>query len=221
MTTEPTDVTSKLLAAAIEVFGETGFVSARVDEIARRAGVNKALLYYYFGSKDALYAAVISGVADQALAVLDRNLTPKLSPEDRVRAFANSIAEVARKNPSFPPLMLREIASGGAGLPDPVLARIAGVFGHMASILDDGARKKRFRRVDPVVTHMLFAGGLFVLLAASPIRKRLRNLFVPDSPASREPPPEELPGLVADLILNGVSRSTTHKRSRKKQGRVS
>lgn len=48
----------RILAAAEEVFAEKGFDGARVDEIARRAGVNKALLYYYFESKEQILRAL-------------------------------------------------------------------------------------------------------------------------------------------------------------------
>ncbi|MGK2855839.1 MAG: TetR family transcriptional regulator, partial [Thermoanaerobaculia bacterium] len=47
-----------ILEAAADVFSESGFEGARVDEIARRAGVNKAMLYYRVGNKDELYEAV-------------------------------------------------------------------------------------------------------------------------------------------------------------------
>jgi TetR/AcrR family transcriptional regulator len=48
-----------ILAAAEKVFAESGLAGARTDAIAARAGVNKALLYYYFKSKDRLYQAVL------------------------------------------------------------------------------------------------------------------------------------------------------------------
>ena len=52
----------KLLAAARREFANSGLAGARVDEIATRAGVNKQLVYHYFGDKDALYLAVLEWV---------------------------------------------------------------------------------------------------------------------------------------------------------------
>ncbi len=60
-----------LNAAALE-FAERGFAGARVDRIARRARVNKAMLYYYFGSKQALYRALLR----RMFALVAARLTP-------------------------------------------------------------------------------------------------------------------------------------------------
>lgn len=53
------DTRENLLASATEVFVKKGFSGARVDEIARRAKANKAMIYYHFGSKEGLYKAVL------------------------------------------------------------------------------------------------------------------------------------------------------------------
>ncbi|MET1075957.1 MAG: helix-turn-helix domain-containing protein, partial [Umezawaea sp.] len=56
-----------LLAAATSLFAERGFEHATVRDIAARAGVNQALLFRYFGSKDALYASVMAGQGRELL----------------------------------------------------------------------------------------------------------------------------------------------------------
>src|SRR5947199_3954496 len=73
---EPEKTRAAILKAALEEFAHEGVTGARTDEIARSAGVNKALLYYYFKDKDGLYAAaleqVISGLFTRVEAVLNR-----------------------------------------------------------------------------------------------------------------------------------------------------
>ena len=59
---EPEKTRAAILNAALEEFAHEGVTGARTDEIARSAGVNKALLYYYFKDKDGLYAAVLEQV---------------------------------------------------------------------------------------------------------------------------------------------------------------
>src|ERR1700710_248427 len=59
---DPAATQKKLLTAARHEFAGKGLAGARVDEIAARAGVNKQLVYHYFGDKDALYQAVLERV---------------------------------------------------------------------------------------------------------------------------------------------------------------
>src|SRR6185369_3550193 len=70
-----------ILKAAVREFAQEGVAGARTDEIARAAGVNKALLYYYFKDKEALYGAVVDsifeGMRDRLVAVLDSDLPPR------------------------------------------------------------------------------------------------------------------------------------------------
>ena len=60
-TRDPESTSAAILAAAVREFTERGYEGARVDNIAARAGVNKRMLYHYFGNKQALYVAVLEG----------------------------------------------------------------------------------------------------------------------------------------------------------------
>ena len=62
---DPAATRKKLLTAARREFASHGLAGARVDEIAARAGVNKQLVYHYFGDKDALYLAVLEWVYEE------------------------------------------------------------------------------------------------------------------------------------------------------------
>jgi AcrR family transcriptional regulator len=62
----PGETSEAILKAATEIFSEAGYDGARVDEIARRAGVNKASLYYHIGDKKALYTRVLKNVFGDA-----------------------------------------------------------------------------------------------------------------------------------------------------------
>jgi AcrR family transcriptional regulator len=60
-TRDPESTSAAILVAAVKEFTERGYEGARVDNIADRAGVNKRMLYHYFGNKQALYVAVLEG----------------------------------------------------------------------------------------------------------------------------------------------------------------
>src|SRR5690242_10352198 len=58
----------EIVAAALEVFGERGFAAARLEEVARRAGVTKGTVYLYFDGKEALFKAVVRQTIVPAIA---------------------------------------------------------------------------------------------------------------------------------------------------------
>jgi AcrR family transcriptional regulator len=60
-TRDPESTSAAILVAAVKEFTERGYEGARVDNIADRAGINKRMLYHYFGNKQALYVAVLEG----------------------------------------------------------------------------------------------------------------------------------------------------------------
>ena len=88
---EPEKTRAAILKAALEEFAHEGATGARTDEIARRAGVNKALLYYYFKDKEGLYAAaleqVFSGLYERVAAVLER---ADLPPPERLLLYVRT-----------------------------------------------------------------------------------------------------------------------------------
>ena len=83
-----------LLDAATAVFSEHGFAGARVDEIAARAGVNKALLYAYYGDKEGLYRAVLSSrFAPPVSFSLAADADPRRELEEVVRRLFRVLLE--------------------------------------------------------------------------------------------------------------------------------
>ncbi|HEB89155.1 MAG TPA: TetR family transcriptional regulator [Deltaproteobacteria bacterium] len=95
-----------ILATAVEVFGEAGFAGARVDEIARRVGIQRPSLLYHFPDKRTLYAAAI----DQVL----RDLTTRFQragdhPTERLEAIADAWVDFMITRPSAARLLLRQM----------------------------------------------------------------------------------------------------------------
>src|SRR5258705_2440445 len=89
----------RILAAAALEFSERGYAGARVDRIARRARVNKAMLYYHFGSKRALYRALLrqifSGAAERLQAIADSAAPADKKLERVIAVLAQFIFEHA------------------------------------------------------------------------------------------------------------------------------
>jgi AcrR family transcriptional regulator len=89
-----------ICAAALEVFAEKGFAAARVDEIAKRAGVSKGTLYLYFEDKQAIFRAVVrETVVPNFEMVQQALLASNLSFADIVRMFLERFADLASRAP--------------------------------------------------------------------------------------------------------------------------
>lgn len=90
----------EICAAALEVFAEKGFAAAKLDEIARRAGVSKGTLYLYFADKEELFRAVVRDtVAPNIEEVRDATLTADLPFEQVARLFLARFAQLTTRLP--------------------------------------------------------------------------------------------------------------------------
>jgi len=166
----------RLLAAARDEFASRGFDGAKVDRIAARARVNKAMLYYHFPGKTALYRTILlelfSGVAAAVAAVRQGGGTP----DAQLRGFIEAVADRGLAHPQFPRMWLREIADGGRHLSPPIIAPMRTVVGTLAAILADGCAAGVFRPVNPFVTQVGIVGPLLFFMATAPVRERFRRL---------------------------------------------
>src|SRR6476661_793733 len=99
----------RIFAAAAAEFAARGYAGANLDRIARTARLNKAMIYYHFASKAALYREILN---DMFAAVRERVAAVAVSgdaPDDKIRRYVEAIAVAAEARPHFPPIWLREL----------------------------------------------------------------------------------------------------------------
>lgn len=192
----------KILDASSAVFAEEGFAGARVDAIAQRAGVNKAMLYYHVGDKRALYAEVLNRNFGRIEKALEEGLLKEGSASDQLRAVITIVERAIVANPDHPRIVLREFASGAANLPVEILHRMLGLLTIVRDILADGTESGEFRRTDPVMTHLSFIGAILMLSVVSPLRERVEDL----GPSIDFPDPDtDIARFLGDLLLEGIA----------------
>jgi len=102
-----------ILKAAQEVFLEKGYQGARMQEIADRAGINKALLHYYFRNKERLYGHIFEGVMQQFIGAWTEVFSGEMSVKETLRVFIDKFIEVLRLNPNIGTFMAYELSMGG------------------------------------------------------------------------------------------------------------
>jgi TetR/AcrR family transcriptional regulator len=100
---------ARILDAAVRQFSENGLAGARTEQIAEEAGVNKALLYYYFSSKQALYDAALEAVANSVVASSMAAIDAGCSAGERLLHFALNHFDRIHTQRAFQSLMQQEM----------------------------------------------------------------------------------------------------------------
>ena len=169
----------RLLTAAAAEFAARGFAGASVDRIARAARVNKAMIYYHFRSKAALYRVILRDMFEAVAAGVARVAQATADPADKIRGFVDAIAVEAEARPHFPPIWFREIAEGGAHLDSATLASMSGIIKSLGGIVREGIAAGRFQPVNPLLVHAGIVGPILLYFASSSLRVRLQRGGVP------------------------------------------
>lgn len=108
-----TDTEERILDAALDEFSRKGRDGARTQRIADAAGINKAMLHYYFRTKDRLYDAAFEFVFRRLLSSFGRSIEEAASFPDMLERFINGYIAFVRKNPVVVRFLVSENVAGG------------------------------------------------------------------------------------------------------------
>ena len=152
----------KVLDAALKEFAEHGYAGARVDSIAERAKVNKAMIYYHFESKEKLYERILKDITDN---IFSQIREAAVGEGDPLEVFYSIINRYMKMLSSFDgkifQIMLREIASGGKHFRKIAIPNLAmPVFSLVEPLIKSAQEQGRMRDVNPYYTFMQIIGGI-------------------------------------------------------------
>jgi TetR/AcrR family transcriptional regulator len=159
----------RILAAALDEFAELGLAGARVDNIAARAGINKAMIYYHFDSKEALYDHILRVHLESGVTDLSQGITSDIPMEDVLRNIARFHSRGLRANNNVSRIFLRELAAGGERIKG-ILPNLAGkeeLRSMLVRLIEEGKQSGEYRDMDTRHTIISFIGmSMFYLLLA-------------------------------------------------------
>jgi TetR/AcrR family transcriptional regulator len=116
METKKDSTEDKILEAAKNVFVKKGMEGARMQEIADEAGINKALLHYYFRTKERLFVAIFSEIIKVAFPKISRILQSDSGIVTKIEQFVDAYMEMLIKHPFIPGFVMRELSRDPSGL---------------------------------------------------------------------------------------------------------
>jgi len=165
-----------IFAAAAALFSSSGFDGVTTDDIARGADVNKAMIYYHFADKLALYRTIVGDGLEKMSEVVSGIAASGVTPAGKLDAFIEAFVRMTEMRPWMPAMMLREIAEGAPRLDPDTMAHMRGVIGSFAAILKQGHESGEFRDVHPILAYESIVGPIIInaareRVAEQPARK--------------------------------------------------
>jgi TetR/AcrR family transcriptional regulator len=196
-----TESRAAILAAAERVFADGGLEGARMDAIAAKAGVNKALLYYYFRSKEELYAAIL----ESHLQEFHRRALEILSAEGPARStllrYLSLHFDFLGQRPFFPRLVQRLMTTDGQPARRLSQEYSAPLYRKLVEVVERGIRARELRPVDSHHTVYSLVALTVFYFSAAPIIKSVSHID-PFDPANVQKRKRE----VLKLVRYGLFR---------------
>lgn len=195
----------KILQAAMEIFIQKGRHGAKMQEIADKAGINKAMLHYYFRSKDKLYAQVFESVYANNFGTLHKIFETDENIKIKLSHFVDQYTNLIRENPQIPLFLMRELSEGAAEI-QPVFNKILSQkkftlpFSFIQSI-QQAIQNGEIRAVDPRHLLITIIGSVVFYFLAEPL---LTVILSKGPEYKRETFIEERKKIIIDIIFNGI-----------------
>jgi AcrR family transcriptional regulator len=170
---------AEIVAAAERHFAERGFEATRLDDIAADVGIRRAAIFYHFGDKNELYAAVLDEILAGATAVLPSGG----SAAERLEASLTGWVDYVAQRPTVARLILREAANAQPGVVSPLMRASAAPVALLRQVIDEGVASGELRPlVDPHHFISLMGATTVFHFAAMP----WLTMGVPFDPWSRD-----------------------------------
>lgn len=156
-TNDPERTRADIIEVATHEFSEKGLAGARIDVIAEAMATSKRMIYYYFGSKEALYVAVLEE-AYRRIRHIEADLhLEDLAPEDALRKLVGFTVDYQLANPDFIRLVMNENIHRGEFLGQSKMIQTLNVpaINAVRQVYERGVKAGVFRSgIDPVDLHM-------------------------------------------------------------------
>ncbi len=188
----------EILDAAAEEFAEFGFNGARVDSIAKRAGINRAMLYYRVGDKEELYRRVVLRGQTSIQSAIMNAINKSKTATETVENILSEIAVNVEKNNLIPSIILREISGNGKTLPEEGRKGIKRFMDTIRAMVTMGVEEGTFREIDSTALQFMITGTIFALSLTTGMRQGINS----DNPGPITP--KQITESIKDILLNGI-----------------
>ncbi len=192
---------SRILDTAAALFGEHGKAAVSTTRIAKEADVNKAMIFYYFGSKDELYFAAVRKLTEELFSLISERLSNVEPGLPVIETFVRSHVGYLIEHPALVKLLVRELLAGGIetqGAISGVVHNLDQIRSRFVASLEIAMERGEIRRVDPIHTILnIISMDVFVFVG-----KPLINAMFNETDMNRIV--NERADHILDLLMNGL-----------------
>ncbi len=171
---EDTSSEKRIKNAALKEFAQFGLEGARVDRIALKAKINKAMIYYHYKSKEDLYESLLSEFYTQIFPRIVEKTPQELGPAEKLEAMVIYFIDmISGLDQDFVRMMLWELSSGGKYFKKLMLPRvIIPMMGVIQELFNNGIQQGAFKKIVP---HLAFIQMLGSIVFVNAIRITLSD----------------------------------------------
>jgi AcrR family transcriptional regulator len=198
----PENARDRIVAAATSEFAAHGFDGTRIEAIAHAAGVNKALLYYYFPGKAELYRELVLEHMQAAGRLLRAALEPPAPPAATLDRLVRAYPQLVAERPHAPQFLVRELLNGWGHLRDEDLSILPVTVQPIVTTVERGIASGAFRPVPPLFVHLVAVSAYMFFHISRTGRARSARVT---GIAAIDPDPQEFVDFLAGTLLRGLA----------------
>jgi len=157
------------------LFSQKGFQASSMDELSKMTGLNKAMIFYYFKNKQGLYESVIAEILNEMYQKINEKNRVTLTPTKQLESFIRTYASYACSHSYFPALLLKELSSSGAKIPQHLFFAMRKLYSLFSKIIKAGEQSGEFRGVIPMILYFMIIGTLNLMITTKPIRQKAQK----------------------------------------------
>lgn len=192
---------AKILAAAERLFAERGYAGTAIRQIASEAGVNAAMIHYYFGNKDGLYFAVLESAATTVRALFAEATGGQQPIKERLTGFVSAYAGYIFSHPNLARILSREMLAGGDHIKRLAKKYAATNYRMLREAMSESTKRGEMRKIDIDLAPVSLIGMILIFQFIRPvISLGISNIEYDERFIKR------LSSHTVDLFLNGAAR---------------
>jgi TetR/AcrR family transcriptional regulator len=193
------DATGRILAAAKDLFAETGFDAVSMNAIAERAGVCKANVFHHFKSKNALYLEVLKSACNDSRSQINRLGCGSGALVERLRDFSQSHLANILRDEKLSRLIQRDLLENGPQRGKEFAEQVFGQnFASLVEILRAGQNSGELRKeIDPAMLATLLIGANVFFFQSREVLRHFPDVSFTDTP-------ESYSSMLIDILLHGI-----------------